>query len=66
MAVPSGACAGYFSDCISSIEVTATATLTPVCACTESGCSVKDRLKPPTSRLAPPPVTTLASALTPT
>src|SRR5690606_35801220 len=44
---------GYFSEWISFIEVTVTARLTPVCAWTLSGCSVKERWKPPTKRLAP-------------
>jgi hypothetical protein len=49
----------------SSKLVTPAATFNPVCVCTLSGCSVKVSLDPPTSRLAPPPTTTVASAPTP-
>ena len=42
------------------------ARLTPVCACTLSGCSANVLLEPPTNRLAPAPTAADASALAPT
>src|SRR5690606_41969121 len=55
----------YLNDRIRFSDEAATARFRPVCACALRGWRLIEFSNPPTSTLRPPPVTMLASALTP-